>query len=77
MSSNNLIPDGFDLEAARKARSTTPRSHRKRCPECGAASIDRRVDKNNDFDHDWRCSVCGERFDTPEEPRPGTRGEAA
>lgn len=41
MSGEMIVPDGFDLEAAKAARSSTPDDERKRCNVCGCLSVSR------------------------------------
>lgn len=41
MSGETIAPDGFDLEAAKAAPSSTPNDERKRCNVCGCLSVSR------------------------------------
>lgn len=73
------------LKKAERAKTTTPTSERKRCPECRSQRVRRLSDKTRakqqrKTDHDYLCTTCRHRFDSPvfgEEParQPTSDGE--
>lgn len=77
MSSNGIVPDGFDLHAARKAKSTTPDAERKRCPECWSVRINLRTDEHTKYQYDYHCNSCGAEFNEPGQSSGGPEGETA
>lgn len=70
MSSDSIIPEGFDLDQARRAHSTTPHETQPRCPECGSIKIHekRRETANRIRKGDYRCGKCAHHFDEPAAP---------
>lgn len=68
------VPDDFSLHDAIHAKSTTPESERKRCPECGSIGINSigtgLAEALTSHDNDWRCESCRATFDEPDEPDP-------
>ena len=68
---DGLIPEGFDLDKARRQQSTTAKSDLPKCPACGSVSIIRKTSRE---DHPqrkpgaFRCESCAEHFDKPDRP---------
>jgi len=73
MSTNpdGIVPEDFDLDAARSQNSTTPDSDRRRCPECGSVKILRKTEKGANAPArkggKYRCEAdgCQAHFDVP------------
>ena len=73
MSTNpdDIVPEDFDLDAARNQPSTTADSDRRRCPECGSVKIVQKTAKGaaapNRKDGRFRCKAtgCQAHFDEP------------
>lgn len=77
MSTDDIVPEGFDLEEAHRRRSTTPREERERCPYCESTRIWKRQGDRWDYPEDTRrgsppendercsCRSCGGHFDDP------------
>lgn len=67
MSGETIVPDGFDLERARRAPSTTPDEKRKRCPSCDSMRIRHYTGKfvADESADGYRCLDCGHHFSTP------------
>ena len=66
---DSIVPEDFNLEAARKAPTTTPDHEIPRCPRCESASIRHRsggLPNNHSFETLYRCKICDHRFDHPE-----------
>lgn len=66
---DSIVPEGFNLEAARQAKSTTPDKEITRCPRCESASIRHRSDSirnERELEAAYRCKICDNRFDYPE-----------
>lgn len=66
---DSIVPKGFNLDAARKARSTTPDPDINRCPRCESAAIRYRSDSirnERELEAAYRCKICDNRFDYPE-----------
>lgn len=55
--------DADELRQRRKARSTTDKSERKRCPRCLCVSIRPQLQRKAT---DYYCRVCDHEFDEPE-----------
>lgn len=80
----DIVPDYFceawgedtipaALEAAERAKSTTPREEMARCPECGTPNIGTKDDHretDNKIDTEYRCrrTGCRAHFDEPDPP---------
>jgi len=68
---SELVPEGFDLEAARRKQSSTLKDDMPKCPNCGSVTIIRktsRPDHPQRVDGAFRCESCHEHFDNPERP---------
>lgn len=76
-----IVPDSFTddwgedtipaaLEAAERAKSTTPREEMKRCPECGSVRIHNRPGKSQPHKrpYAYNCTGCWSFFDEPDPP---------
>ena len=65
---DSIVPDGFNLEAAKKQRSSTPDDEIARCPRCESASIRHRPGgvAARDTETLYRCKHCDFRFDEPQ-----------
>lgn len=69
--SDNIVPDGFDLEERLKQPTTTPPEEDEKCPYCGSRKLHHR---NNDprgrgprkEEGNVRCGNCNEHFDDSE-----------
>ena len=61
-----LVPDGFDLKAAKSKTSTTPKDQQSRCPNCGSLCL---FPRDRERGLDYYCKRCNERVD-PAEPVP-------
>lgn len=61
MSDDDLVPEGFSWDEARKSWSTTPRERRKRCPNCERISGVTPVIKSEGY----RCNNCNHTFKHP------------
>jgi len=69
---SELIPEGFDLESARRKQSSTPKSDLPKCPDCGSVTIIRKTSREDHpqrKDGVYRCESCGIHFDAPTRPR--------
>lgn len=67
---SDIVPDGFDLDAARQCHSSTARTERPRCPACYKLSIVKRSPGIEGITTDgraYRCDKCGHTFDEPAE----------
>ncbi|MDR9380709.1 MAG: hypothetical protein RI560_03425 [Natronomonas sp.] len=67
---SDIVPEDFDLKAARQKHSTTDRDARPRCPECFKISIVKRSPGIAGIVSDgraYRCDKCGHTFDEPAE----------
>ena len=67
------IPDDFDLDAARRAPSSTPAEERERCPHCGSYNISVKTQvhggpNKREYDGDYFCDCCKNHFDDPVSP---------
>jgi transposase-like protein len=80
MSSEQIVPEDFDLNDALNAYSTTPREEMSRCPNCESVNIQRKSTRPRSArqtrTEDWRCFHCEEHFEEPLPPRVQTEGEA-
>jgi hypothetical protein len=79
MSTDDIIPEDFDLDDARHAASTTPVEDEDTCPHCGSIQVMSRVegkDKHGgtptsrqqeqiEYDEPYFCDNCRERFEEP------------
>ena len=65
---DSIVPDGFDLAAAKKQRTSTPDHEISRCPRCESASIRHRPGGIRDYGVERRycCEHCDFRFDEPQ-----------
>lgn len=66
-----IVPDDFDLNAARHAYSTTPDEKQPKCPECESINISRKVGnhigkRKETNSGAWRCNNCKHHFDVPD-----------
>lgn len=71
--SSDIVPEGFDFDAARSARSSTPTDQRKCCPECGSIAVVRKTNapaRRTNIEP-WYCDHCDSHFAEPE-----THGES-
>lgn len=74
MSEDSLVPEDFDLDAARHARSTTPPEQRTRCPVCHQTDVRPKADRDDpvgrerDNPERYHCRACGTHFDDPLTP---------
>lgn len=61
----SLVPDGFDLEEARNAPSTTSPGDRTACPHCGSTQTSRNTRKARGRTPlgEFSCDVCRRGFD--------------
>lgn len=63
------VPEDFDLDAALAAHSTTPTDERKRCPECGRATVHTKSptgrSRRSEHPEDHYCKSYGAHFDEP------------
>ena len=64
--SQDIVPEGFDIDTARNAQSTTDRDDRVQCIACSSVCVS--PSGTNGFsgeraDHDYRCEECGKTFD--------------
>lgn len=68
-SDGGIVPDGFDLDDARHARSSTPPDELKRCPECLStkwspkAERDDPAGRDRDNDERYYCAACTTHVD--------------
>lgn len=68
MTNDDLIPDDFDLDAAKRAPSTTSDTDRVTCPECDSVSVCPNVRVKpecgfSDRETDYYCTRCNAHFD--------------
>lgn len=66
----DIVPDDFDLDDARHARSTTDEADQPKCPQCRSFNISRKVGNHIGQNKDrhpgrWRCNRCQHHFDEP------------
>ena len=73
---DEIVPEDFDLEAAKNAHSTTSPDERKRCPECKRSTVCRKVDdhRKREIDTEYYCIQCLTHFDEPLTENPFTDG---
>lgn len=66
--SDSLVPEDFDLEAAKRAKTTTPEETLPRCPECESVQVrtkGKRDNRDRQYDTDYCCQNCRSHFDEP------------
>jgi len=64
-----LVPDGFDLKAAKSKTSTTPKDQQPRCPNCGSIDLCPRnlsTARSGEDGLDYYCGRCNQRVDAAE-----------
>lgn len=65
----DLVPEGFDLDKARRQRSITDPSKRKRCPDCWETNLINKTGSGRGTtrsdDSKYYCAKCGSHFDEP------------
>lgn len=66
-STGDLVPDDFDLKAALRAKSSTPKEAMQRCPSCESVCLTTNwtYDGRTPSADKWRCTTCGETTDDP------------
>lgn len=66
---DDLVPEGFDLQSALRAESTTPAEDHPRCPQCGSVNLNPRAERAGVQAGDgkpWYCNNCKERVEAAE-----------
>jgi len=65
----SIIPEDFDLDEAKSARSCTDRDEMDKCPHCGSVKVHRKDGgKQYRYEHpdeDYYCGACEGHFDEP------------
>lgn len=66
-----------ELRRRQRQHTSTPKSERRRCPECESTDIIRKVGSMGgtppDHATEYRCGYCQHHFDTPLAPEEGDR----
>lgn len=70
MTLDGLVPEGFDLQAALRKRSTTASEDQPRCPRCESVQLLPVTSKppggHHGTDADYRCKHCRALLDAEE-----------
>ncbi|ADJ14519.1 hypothetical protein [Halalkalicoccus jeotgali] len=68
--SSDIVPEGFDLQEALYARSSTPHEEMRRCPYCESVCLTpnrSQIGRTPGADK-WYCTNCGEATSDPLPP---------